>query len=118
MTPRERLTPKEIQIAILVWEGLTNRKVGRIVGPANRSSRITCEVSSTNSVLWSAWNSQGMCLATAARTGLALRAPLSPTPSQPINAGLVCVCGKSLPTRKQHCKTFHEMRTHGPLIAS
>lgn len=32
MTPRERLTPKEIQIAILVWEGLTNREIGRIVG--------------------------------------------------------------------------------------
>src|SRR4051812_13722456 len=32
MTPRERPTPKEIQIAILVWEGLTNREIGRIVG--------------------------------------------------------------------------------------
>ena len=32
MTPRECLTPKEIQTAILVWEGLTNREIGRIVG--------------------------------------------------------------------------------------
>jgi DNA-binding CsgD family transcriptional regulator len=32
MTPRERLTPKEIQIAILVWQGLTNREIGKIVG--------------------------------------------------------------------------------------
>ena len=32
MTPRECLTPKEIQIAILVWEGLTNREISRIVG--------------------------------------------------------------------------------------
>jgi len=32
MTPRERLTTKEIQIAILVWQGLTNREIGRIVG--------------------------------------------------------------------------------------
>lgn len=32
MTPREGLTPKEIQIAILVWEGLTNREIGRLVG--------------------------------------------------------------------------------------
>jgi len=36
MTPRERLTAKEIQIAILVWEGLTNREIGRIVAPASR----------------------------------------------------------------------------------
>ena len=32
MTPREHLTAKEIQIAILVWEGLTNREIGKIVG--------------------------------------------------------------------------------------
>jgi DNA-binding NarL/FixJ family response regulator len=32
MTPRERLTQKEIQIAMLVWQGLTNREIGRIVG--------------------------------------------------------------------------------------
>lgn len=32
MTPRECLTPKEIQIAILVWEGLTNREISRIIG--------------------------------------------------------------------------------------
>jgi DNA-binding NarL/FixJ family response regulator len=32
MTPRERLTEKEIQIALLVWQGLTNREIGRIIG--------------------------------------------------------------------------------------
>lgn len=32
MTPRERLTEKEIQIALLVWHGMTNREIGRIVG--------------------------------------------------------------------------------------
>jgi len=32
MTPRERLTQKEIQIAMLVWHGLTNREIGKIVG--------------------------------------------------------------------------------------
>ena len=32
MTPCERLTPKEIQIAILVWEGRTNREISRIIG--------------------------------------------------------------------------------------
>ncbi len=32
MIPRERLTHKEIQIALLVWQGLTNREIGRIVG--------------------------------------------------------------------------------------
>lgn len=32
MTPREGLTAKEIQIAILVWEGLTNREISKIIG--------------------------------------------------------------------------------------
>jgi DNA-binding NarL/FixJ family response regulator len=32
MTPRECMTAKEVQIAILVWEGLTNREISRLVG--------------------------------------------------------------------------------------
>jgi DNA-binding NarL/FixJ family response regulator len=36
MTPRERLTAKEIQTAILVWEGLTNREIGKIVGTSEQ----------------------------------------------------------------------------------
>ncbi len=31
MMPRERLTPKETQVATLVWEGLTNREIGKIM---------------------------------------------------------------------------------------
>ena len=36
MMPRERLTPKEIQVAMLVWEGLTNREIGRIMGTSEQ----------------------------------------------------------------------------------
>jgi DNA-binding NarL/FixJ family response regulator len=36
MTPRERLTPKEIQIALLVWQGLTNREIAKIVGTSEQ----------------------------------------------------------------------------------
>ncbi len=32
MMPRERLTAKEFQVACLVWEGLTNREIGKIMG--------------------------------------------------------------------------------------
>jgi DNA-binding NarL/FixJ family response regulator len=31
MTPRERLTPKETEVATLVWEGLTNREIGKLM---------------------------------------------------------------------------------------
>jgi DNA-binding NarL/FixJ family response regulator len=32
MTPRERLTPKEIQVATMVWQGLTNREISKVMG--------------------------------------------------------------------------------------
>ncbi len=30
--PRERLTPKEMQVAALVWEGQTNREIAKAIG--------------------------------------------------------------------------------------
>jgi DNA-binding NarL/FixJ family response regulator len=36
MTPSQHLTAKEVQIAILVWEGLTNREIGKIVGTSEQ----------------------------------------------------------------------------------
>ena len=36
MNPCERLTAKEIQIATLVWEGLTNREISRIIGTSEQ----------------------------------------------------------------------------------
>jgi DNA-binding NarL/FixJ family response regulator len=32
MQPRDQLTAKEIQVTTLVWEGLTNREIAKIVG--------------------------------------------------------------------------------------
>ena len=32
MIPRDRLTAKEIQVATLVWEGLTNREISKLMG--------------------------------------------------------------------------------------
>jgi DNA-binding NarL/FixJ family response regulator len=31
MTPRERLTPREIEVATRVWQGLTNREIGKLM---------------------------------------------------------------------------------------
>src|SRR5271155_2684658 len=36
MMPRERLTPKEIQVATLVWEGLTNREIGKLMSTSEQ----------------------------------------------------------------------------------
>ena len=32
MPPRDQLTAKEIRVATLVWEGLTNREIAKIIG--------------------------------------------------------------------------------------
>jgi DNA-binding NarL/FixJ family response regulator len=32
MQPRDRLTAKEVQVATLVWEGLTNREIALAIG--------------------------------------------------------------------------------------
>ena len=32
MQPRDQLTAKEIQVSTLVWQGLTNREIAKIIG--------------------------------------------------------------------------------------
>ena len=36
MTPRELLTAKEVQVATLVWQGLTNREIGNLMGTSEQ----------------------------------------------------------------------------------
>jgi len=36
MMPRERLTPKEVHVATLVWQGLTNREISKIMGTSEQ----------------------------------------------------------------------------------
>lgn len=32
MQPRDRLTAKEVQVATLVWQGMTNREIANLIG--------------------------------------------------------------------------------------
>ena len=36
MTPCEGLTAKEVRIAIMVWQGLTNREISKLVGTSEQ----------------------------------------------------------------------------------
>jgi len=36
MQPRDRLTPKEVQIATMVWEGQTNREIANAMGTSEQ----------------------------------------------------------------------------------
>lgn len=36
MQPRDQLTQKEIQVATLVWEGLTNPDIAKVIGTSEQ----------------------------------------------------------------------------------
>ena len=36
MQPRDQLTQKEIQVTTLVWEGLTNRDIAKVIGTSEQ----------------------------------------------------------------------------------
>ena len=36
MQPRERMTEREVEVATLVWGGLTNREIAQIVGTSEQ----------------------------------------------------------------------------------
>src|SRR6201987_5974000 len=36
MQPRDQLTQKEIQVATLVWKGLTNREIAKVIGTSEQ----------------------------------------------------------------------------------
>jgi hypothetical protein len=48
MMPCDRLTPKEIQVATLLWEGLTHHGIGKRMRTTEQVVRITCAAVSTN----------------------------------------------------------------------
>ena len=36
MIPSESLTPREVRVATLVWQGLTNREIGKLLGTSEQ----------------------------------------------------------------------------------
>jgi DNA-binding NarL/FixJ family response regulator len=75
MTPGEHLTPKEVQIAILVWQGLTNREIGKIMGTSEQVIKNHLRSTFDKLGVWSrGWSSPYTWLVTAAKAGPPLSA--------------------------------------------
>ena len=53
MIPRDRLTPKEAQVATLVWEGLTNREIGKLLGTTEQVIKNHLRSTFDNLGVWS-----------------------------------------------------------------
>jgi hypothetical protein len=69
MQPRERLTAKEMQVVVPVWEGQTNREIAQAIGTTEQVVRTTCATPSTDGESGAVWNWPSMLPATAVRDG-------------------------------------------------
>jgi DNA-binding CsgD family transcriptional regulator len=117
MTPCERLTPKEIQISILVWEGLTNREIGKIVGTSEQVIKNHLRSAFDKIGVWSRLELAMYVASHGGRTGLprpSAPACLMTTPSGPIRAGSRVPCDSHALT----CGLYHSLSFQAGAIPS
>jgi DNA-binding CsgD family transcriptional regulator len=83
MPPCDRLTAKEIQVAMLAWEGQTNREIATVVGTTEQVIKNYLRNIFDKLGVWSRLE---LALYVAAHGGAQWRNPaaLSPTPARPI----------------------------------
>jgi DNA-binding CsgD family transcriptional regulator len=77
MQPCDRLTAKEVQVAMLVWEGQTNREIGNVIGTTEQV--IKNYLRNTFDKL-GVWSRLELALYVAAHGGLHWRDPVAPPP--------------------------------------
>jgi DNA-binding CsgD family transcriptional regulator len=80
MQPCDRLTAKEVQVAMLVWEGQTNREIGNVVGTTEQV--IKNYLRNTFDKL-GVWSRLELALYVAAHGGARWRDPVA-VPPQPV----------------------------------
>jgi DNA-binding CsgD family transcriptional regulator len=80
MQPCDRLTAKEVQVAMLVWEGQTNREIGNVVGTTEQV--IKNYLRNTFDKL-GVWSRLELALYVAAHGGARWRDPIA-VPPQPV----------------------------------
>jgi DNA-binding NarL/FixJ family response regulator len=78
MQPCDRLTPKEIRVAVLVWEGLTNREIAKILGTTEQV--IKNYLRNTFDKL-GVWSRLELALYVANHGGASWKEPLEPVPA-------------------------------------
>jgi len=82
MQPCDRLTPKEVRVAILVWEGLTNREIAHILGTTEQVIKNYLRIAFDKLGVWSRLE---LALYVAHHGGASWRDPLaSAAAEQPI----------------------------------
>ena len=70
MQPGDRLTSSEVQVATLVWQGLTSKDIAGVIGTSEQAVRITCARPSTSWAPGPGWNWLSTSLRMAALPGI------------------------------------------------
>jgi DNA-binding CsgD family transcriptional regulator len=85
MQPCDRLTAKEVQVAMLVWEGQTNREIANVIGTTEQV--IKNYLRNTFDKL-GVWSRLELALYVAAHGGLRWREPIPLAPAPILSAEL------------------------------
>jgi DNA-binding CsgD family transcriptional regulator len=113
MQPCDRLTAKEVQVAMLVWEGQTNREIGNVIGTTEQV--IKNYLRNTFDKL-GVWSRLELALYVAAHGGARWRSPVAASlqpvtataeasPSAGKTAEPVCALGNRMTTSHRDCHT-------------
>jgi DNA-binding NarL/FixJ family response regulator len=81
MQPQDRMTAKEVQVAILVWEGLTNRDIARRLGTTEQVVKNYLRNTFDKLGVWSRLE---LALYVAGHGGARWRDPLESAPAGPL----------------------------------
>ena len=83
MQPCDRLTAKEIRVALLVWEGLTNREIAHILGTTEQVIKNYLRSAFDKLGVWSRLE---LALYVANHGGASWRNPIDPAPPEQAGA--------------------------------
>ena len=77
MPPCDRLTEKETQVAVMVWQGLTNREIGHVIGT---TEQVVKNYLRTTFDKLGVWSRLELALYVAGHGGIKWRAECIPSP--------------------------------------
>ncbi len=109
MQPCDRLTAKEIQVAMLVWEGQTNREIASVIGTTEQV--IKNYLRNTFDKL-GVWSRLELALYVAAHGGVQWRKP-APSPTASVLSSLLAPTELPLRQNAQPTAVPGEQNDHG-----
>ena len=120
MQPCDRLTPKEIQVATLVWEGQTNREIADVIGTTEQV--IKNYLRNTFDKL-GVWSRLELALYVAAHGGARWHRPSDRLPGTTVSTQIPCLVAtsgnaSSDPNDQESARSSHKAKVLPKLISA